>query len=193
MKTFLATVIFGCIATVSAHAQTAAPSTSAPAAGAQAAAPVKDPVSTGLRLLQPRFQKNTIGAIESMPADKFNYKPTPDQITFAHLAAHIADSNYSLCAKFANVTAPKVDAVTDTDPKDKLLAAVKASFDYCTETLAKADDSHLGDTVDFFGRFQGPRAVAALILSGGWADHYAAAAMYLRLNNILPPSAQPKK
>jgi hypothetical protein len=25
------------------------------------------------------------------------------------------------------------------------------------------------------------------------ADHYGAAAMYLRLNGILPPSAQPKK
>jgi hypothetical protein len=35
--------------------------------------------------------------------------------------------------------------------------------------------------------------MADLILSGGWADHYAAAAQYLRLNGILPPSAQPKK
>jgi hypothetical protein len=35
--------------------------------------------------------------------------------------------------------------------------------------------------------------MAALILSSGWADHYSAAAMYLRLNGILPPSAQPKK
>jgi hypothetical protein len=30
----------------------------------------------------------------------------------------------------------------------------------------------------------------ALALASGWADHYAAAAQYLRLNGILPPSAQ---
>jgi hypothetical protein len=30
------------------------------------------------------------------------------------------------------------------------------------------------------------------MLAGEWTDHYAAAAMYLRLNGILPPSAQPK-
>jgi hypothetical protein len=35
--------------------------------------------------------------------------------------------------------------------------------------------------------------MAALIMASGWADHYAAAAQYLRLNGIVPPSAQPKK
>ena len=49
------------------------------------------------------------------------------------------------------------------------------------------DDSKLGDSIEMFGR-QGPRAMAALGLASGWADHYAAAAMYLRLNGILPPS-----
>jgi hypothetical protein len=55
------------------------------------------------------------------------------------------------------------------------------------------DDSKLGDNVELFGGRQLPRAMAALGLASGWADHYATAAMYLRLNNILPPSAQPKK
>jgi hypothetical protein len=55
------------------------------------------------------------------------------------------------------------------------------------------DDSKLGDSVELFGGRQFPRAMAALGLASGWADHYAAAAMYLRLNNILPPSAQAKK
>lgn len=168
-----------------AQAQTPAP--------AAPAAPVKDPVATSLRMLISRSQNNTIGAIEAMPADKFTYKPTPDQMTFAHLVAHIAGSNNFLCAKAANIDAPKVEEAKDTDPKDKLLAAAKASYEFCSTALAKMDDSHLSDTVELFGGRQFPRAMAALGLASGWADHYAAAAMYLRLNNILPPSAQPKK
>lgn len=156
-------------------------------------APVKDPVSASLKMLLPRSQNNTIGAIDAMPADKFTYKPTDEQMTFAHLVAHIANSNYSLCAKAADVPAPKVDEAKDTDGKDKLLAAAKASFEFCSEALAKMDDSKLGDSVELFGGRQFPRAMAALGLASGWADHYAAAAMYLRLNKILPPSAQPKK
>jgi hypothetical protein len=166
---------------------------SAPAAPAAAAAPVKDPVATSLRMLLSRSQNNTVGAIDAMPADKFSYKPTPDQISFAHLVAHIAGSNNFLCAKAANVDAPKVDEAKDTDSKEKLLAAAKASFEFCSQALSKMDDSHLGESVELFGGRQFPRAMAALGLASGWADHYGAAAMYLRMNNILPPTAQPKK
>ena len=156
------------------------------------AATTKDPVATSLRSLLERSQKNTIGAIEAMPADKFSYKPTADQITFAHLAVHIVGFNNGFCAKAGDVPAPKVEEPKESDSKDQLVAAVKASYSFCSDALGKMDDSKLGDTIDLFGGRQAPRAMAALILSSGWSDHYAAAAMYLRLNNIVPPSAQKK-
>jgi len=161
--------------------------------GPGAQGPTKDPVATSLRLLLQRSQNNTAGAIEAMPADKFSYKPTPDQMTFAHLAVHIVEFNNSFCSKAADVPAPKMAEPKESDSKDQLVAAVKASYSFCTDALGKMDDSKLGDTIELFGGRQAPRAMAALILSSGWADHYSAAAMYLRLNGILPPSAQPKK
>ena len=82
-----------------------------------------------------RSQNNTVGAIEAMPADKFNYKPTPDQMSFAHLAAHIAGFNNSFCAKAADVPAPKVEESKETDSKDQLVAAVKASYSFCNDAL----------------------------------------------------------
>ena len=51
----------------------------------------KDPVSDVLREMLKGRQKNTVAAFEEMPADKFDYKPTPEQMTFGHLAAHIVD------------------------------------------------------------------------------------------------------
>jgi DinB family protein len=174
-------------------AKPAAPDGAKTATAPTPAAPTKDPVASSLRLSLTRSQKNTLGAIAAMPADKFPYKPTPDQITFGHLVAHIAEANYFLCSKAADVPQPKVDEAKETDPKDKLLAAAKASFDFCNDALAKMDDSKLGDSIELYGGRQFPRAVAALGLPSSWADHYAAAAMYLRLNNILPPTAQPKK
>jgi len=170
-----------------AAAQTPAAKTPAPAA------PTKDPVAASLRMLLPRSQNNIVGAVEAMPADKFSYKPTADQMTFAHLVVHIVGSNNGLCAKVADVPAPKVEESKESDSKDQLLAAVKASFAFCSDALGKMDDSKLGDSVELFGGRQFPRAMGALGIASGWADHYATAAMYLRLNNILPPSAQPKK
>ncbi len=157
------------------------------------AAPVKDPVANSLRGIFQRFQNNTIAALEAMPADKFTYKPTPDQMTFAHLAVHITEFNNGFCAKAADVPAPKVDDPKETDSKDQLVAAVKASYSFCNDALGKMDDSKLGDMIEVLSGRQAPRALAALILTSGSSDHYATAAMYLRLNNIVPPSAQPKK
>src|ERR1035438_3520513 len=128
-----------------------------------------------------------------MPADKFSYKPTPDQVPFAHLGARVIGFNNSFCAKAADVPAPTEDDPKESHSKDQLVAAVKASYSFCNDALSKMDDSKLGDSIELFGGRQGPRAMAALSVASGWADHYAAAAMYLRLNGILPPSAQPKK
>lgn len=152
-------------------------------------AQTKNPVSSALREILPSRQKNTVAAIEAMPADKFSYKPTADQITFGHLAAHIVESNNLFCSKVADVPAPKVEEAKESDAKDKLVASVKASFDFCADALSKMDDSKLGESTDFFGQ-QASRSRVAFALVGSWSDHYGMAAMYLRLNGITPPSAK---
>ena len=35
-----------------------------------------------------------------------------------------------------------------------------------------------------------PKAAALIGLTNDWADHYSQAAMYLRLNGMLPPTAK---
>jgi len=157
---------------------------------ASAAAQVKNPVATALKETLPGRQKNTVAAVEAMPADKFGYKPTPDQMTFGHLVAHMIEGNYVLCSKTASVPAPKVEEAKETDGKDKLVAALKASFDFCGDALGKMDDSKLGEMTEAFEKQQFSRGRLALILAGAWADHYAAAAMYLRLNGLAPPTAK---
>ncbi len=153
----------------------------------------KNPVTTVVKDLLRREHKNLVAAVEEMPADKFSFKPTPLQETFGHLAMHITEANYFLCARAGDVAEPKMEELKDTDSKDKLVAALKASFDFCETAVSKADDSKLGDTVEGFGGHKQPRAWAWIGMASNWADHYAAAAMYLRLNGLLPPTAQPKK
>lgn len=187
------TLVVICMFACATLAFAQAPNSAAKTAAAAPAAPVKDPIATAARLVLQRFQNNTIGAVDAMPADKFSYKPTADQSTFAHLAAHIANSNNLFCSKAADVAAPKVDEPKETDSKDQLVAAVKASFSFCSDALSKMDDSKLGDTIELFPGRQLPRSVAVMGLASSLSDHYATAAMYLRLNGILPPSAQPKK
>jgi hypothetical protein len=138
----------------------------------------------------PRFAKNMVGAAEAMPAEKYGFKPSPEMNTYGHLVLHILQTNNLLCAKASGAQAPEV-ALAETDAKGKLVAGLKASFDFCSTALANVDDSKLGDPLTLFGNRPSSRAGALIALSDGWYDHYSTQAVYLRLNGILPPSAQP--
>lgn len=153
----------------------------------------KNPVTTVAKEMLPRQQKNLVAAVEEMPAEKFSYKPTEQQMTFGHLVLHVVESNNYLCSKIGDVPEVKAAPLKDSDGKEKLVTALKASFDFCTTALGKVDDSKLGDEVELFGGRKGSRAFALIALTNGWADHYSSAAMYLRLSGLLPPTAQPKK
>ena len=76
-----------------------------------------------------------------------------------------------------------------TATKEQLVARLKETFQFCDQAFAHLDDSKLGDPVSMFG-MNLTRASATLITVGDWADHYSQEANYLRLNNILPPTAQ---
>lgn len=152
----------------------------------------QNPVSDALRNDLPRMAKNTIGAAEQMPADKYNYKPTPAQVPFGHWVSHATGANYLFCSKLTGATAPDA-GVKETDPKDTLIAALRKSFDYCTAQLPKLQDSQLGQEVTIFGNHSMTKAAGVLALSADWADHYSQMASYLRLNGLLPPTAKKKE
>ncbi|MGZ4815318.1 MAG: DinB family protein [Terriglobales bacterium] len=154
----------------------------------------KNPVTSVAKEILPRQQKNLVAAVEEMPADKFAYKPTEQQMTFGHLVLHIVESNNYLCSRIGDM--PEVKApvpLKESDGKEKLVSALKASFEFCANALGKVDDFKLADEVELFGGRKGSRAFALIALTNDWADHYSSAAMYLRLNGLLPPTAQPKK
>jgi uncharacterized damage-inducible protein DinB len=153
----------------------------------------KNPVSSVVKEILPRQQKNLIAAAEAMPADKYSYKPTEQQMTYGHLVLHIIESNNLFCSKVSDTPEPKPPvALKETDGKDKLVTALKSSFDFCTTALEKVDDSKLADQIELFGGRKGSRAFGLIALTNSWADHYSSAAMYLRLNGVLPPTAQQK-
>ena len=125
-----------------------------------------------------------------MPAGKYNYAPTPQQMTFGRMVLHVAQSNGFLCSQLGGGKAPSLAGLTVNSPKNKLVAAMQASFGFCEQALAKVNDSQLSQKVQFYGGHMVPKATAMLGLATDLADHYAQEAMYLRLNGHLPPTGE---
>jgi hypothetical protein len=152
-----------------------------------------NPVATAFRDNEKEAAKNLIASAEDFDADKYGYKPTPAQMSFGEILAHEAESNETLCGALGGSTKTPTESMAGaTAPKDQLVARLRKSFDDCAAVVAKVSDSTLGDSVPFFGGRKATKARAAIALAQDWADHYAQAAMYLRLNGILPPSARPR-
>ena len=151
----------------------------------------QNPVSNAFRSIEQRQAKNITDAAEEMPADKYGYKPTPAQMSFGDVVAHlIADGNDYLCSAASGQKGPERPKFSGTDPKDKLVAGLKDSFQFCATALAAMQDAQLSDSISFFGGHKATRAVATLITVADWADHYSQMAIYLRLNSLLPPTAK---
>ena len=150
----------------------------------------QNPVIDTTKSIMARYAKNIIAAAEQMPADAYSFKPTPQQQSFGHIVEHIAGSNYFLCSTIAGTPQPQTEKVTENDSKEKLVKAMKDSFEYCGQAIDKANDSQLGQEVTLFGGRKAPKAAAVIALDMDFADHYAGMAQYLRLKGMLPPSAQ---
>ena len=160
-------------------------------------APSVNPVTDSVRNVLTKHAKSLIASAELMPPEKYGYQPTPGQMTFGALMAHVVQTNVAICSAFTETTPPmrpeELKKVSGNDSKDALVAAIKQSFDYCSAGITKLEDAALREEAPIFGRKTGmSRADALVTIALDWADHYSTAASYLRLNGILPPTAQPK-
>ena len=168
-----------------------------PTPGSQA-----NPITGVFRGRTMALQRNLAQAFDSIPEAKFSYKPTPAQLTIGFIAAHLANDNYFFCNQFGEMKGTRAEKDTATPdsvkakwPKADLVAKLKESFDFCEKAFAQLDDAKLADqvTMTFGGNSrQVPRAQMVLGHVIDMADHYSQIANYMRLNNMIPPTALPR-
>lgn len=149
-----------------------------------------NPVADAFRSFAADEAKNLIAAVDQMPADKYTYKPTPAQMSFADIAVHLAQGNDYLCGSIAGTKAPTRTKVAATASKKELVERLEETFTFCDKSLKSLDDSKLGEQLDFFGGRKMSRAAIMTLTVGDWADHYSQYANYMRLNGLLPPTAK---
>jgi hypothetical protein len=123
-------------------------------------------------------------------------------LSFGYIAQHVASDNYFFCNNFGamkgNVAAEDTttaDSLKAKWPKEKLVSKLKASFTFCQSALGQLNDAALAEqiTLTFGGQSQQqPRVAMVLGHALDLADHYSQLANYMRLNNIIPPSALPR-
>jgi hypothetical protein len=161
-----------------------------------------NPITAAFRARITALHRNIGQAFDSIPESRFGYRPTPAQLTIGYIAQHLVNDDYFFCNNFGTMKGTRVaedtataDSVKAKWPKEKLVARLKDSFAFCDQAMAQLDDAKLAEAVTMtFGGNSRTVARAGMVLGHAQdlADHYSQLANYMRLNNILPPTALPR-
>ena len=168
----------------------------------QPAAPQANPITAAFKTRLLASHRNIAQAFDSIPASKFDYKPTPAQLSIGFIAQHVASDDYLFCNTFgdmkANIPAADVstpDSVKAKWPKEELVSKLKASFAFCAQAMGQLTDASLADSVSLIlagSKRTTTRINTVLIHALDLADHYGQLANYMRLINLVPPTALPR-
>jgi len=134
------------------------------------------------------FGGRLVAAFDSIPATRYDYRPTPAQQTIGYIAQHLEGANYSLCERMGDRKAPRTakDSLADTIkarwPKDTLVARLEASLRFCDDVMERIP------------QLNSPGLASTLLaFETDLAEHYSQLAVYMRLLGLVPPSALPPK
>jgi uncharacterized damage-inducible protein DinB len=137
----------------------------------------------------------TIAVAQTMPADGYNFRPNPEEMSFGQVMAHIAAANLNACANASGLTkpalAPKIaEWAKDTQKvevdRETALQFLGDSFDFCNKAVAAMTPERM-DTV------AGPPNRNMTGFEWLWAyfthtaHHRGQAEVYLRVKGITPP------
>ncbi len=163
---------------------------------AKAPAPARKPAQEALANWN-EIGRKIVAMAEDFPADKYDYKPTPEVRSFSAMVQHVAAVNYF----FTNLAAGKEvgKAIDDPAPgtyktKADVAAFVKKSFADGAAAISAAGEAGMAKEIKhpFCNRLAQLCNIANDV-SMHSSEHYGALVVYYRVNNLVPPESRPRK
>ena len=147
-----------------------------------------NPLSSELKQNYTMRKNALLAEADRMSDADYAFKATPEVGTFASRVAHVADAQIMICSAVKGES-KKADLAGKTSKAD-IVAALKASFDYCDGVYNSFTDAHATDPVTIFGEHQ--TKLSALWGNLGHDEEmYGYMAVYLRLKGLVPPTSDP--
>ncbi len=134
----------------------------------------------------------TLAVAEAMPAEAYDFKPNPEELSFGQLMIHIAAQNSASCATATGTQAPpsipSSSAAPPATDKQTAIKSLTISFDTCAKELAAMAPEQWNKEV-YKLRGQPVLASEALWYAFTHTTHHRGQAeVYLRVKNIKPPA-----
>jgi uncharacterized damage-inducible protein DinB len=128
---------------------------------------------------------------ETMPADKYNFKASPESLTFAENLMHIGfaidwHSQSLLGGREARVWSTDTLFKVADRSKEEMIARINTTFEEAIQLIKEFDPTQLNDELDYFGLNRTKRQIF-LLLADHITHHRGQMLVYMRLNGLVPP------
>ena len=140
--------------------------------------------------------RKLIAMAEDFPEDKYDFKPTPAERSFAEQLLHATGANYF----FTNLTLGQKPPAEEDPKRDQfktkadVVAFVKKSFADGAAAIKTKGDNGMSDLVtdpDSHRQVRISDMAYSFIEHSG--EHYGQLAVYYRVAGMVPPESRPKK
>ncbi|SHH46196.1 DinB family protein [Winogradskyella jejuensis] len=136
-------------------------------------------------------KKYILKIAEMLPEDKYNYRVTPESMSFAENLLHIGyamdwHSQSLLGGREARIW--KTDTVFKTAHKSKedMIKLINKTFDETIKLITNFDTNKLSERLDYFGSNRTKRQIL-MLLADHVTHHRGQMLVTLKLNGITPP------
>ena len=131
---------------------------------------------------------------EDFPEDKYDFKPTPAQRTFAEQLLHAAGSCYYFTDTVTGQKLPTADPKRDQyKSKADVVAFVRKAFADGAAAIQAQGDQGITRQFEYYpGQKSRVIDIAYGIIEHS-GEHYGQLVVYYRLEGLVPPESRPKK
>jgi uncharacterized damage-inducible protein DinB len=139
--------------------------------------------------------RKLIAMAEDFPEDKYDFKPTPAQRSFAEQLLHAAGANYFFTNPVMGKEPPAAEDPKRDQYKSKadIVAFVKKSFADGAAAIQSKGEKGLTTEVVYFAHQKARVLDMAYGLIEHSGEHYGQLVVYYRLAGLVPPESRPKK
>lgn len=136
-------------------------------------------------------KKYLILVAEMMPEDIYNFKATPESLSFAENLMHIG---YALDWHSQSLLGERESRDWQTDTlfkvadksKKEMITTINKTFDKTIQLIKQFDTNKLNNELDYFGLTRSKRQIF-LLLADHITHHRGQMLVYMRLNGLVPP------
>jgi len=136
-------------------------------------------------------RKYLILVAETMPEDKYDFRASPESMTFAENFMHIGfavdwHSQSLLGGRESRDWNTDVTFKVAKKSKEEMIATIDKTFDETIKLIEQFNTTQFDEELDYFGLNRTKRQIF-LLLADHVTHHRAQMLVYMRLNGLVPP------